>query len=328
MSSLHESSSAFDLLGIGNAIVDIQAIVQPEFLIEQGMVVGSMALIDTERAKALYALITPQAETSGGSVANTCVAARFMGAKSAYMGKVADDALGHKFIQDMKATGVHFSSQPAAVQEGHTALSLIMVTPDGQRTMNTYLGICTRFGPEDLDHILIQSSKILYLEGYLFDTEEAKKAFYQAAEIAHAAGRMVALSLSDPFCVERHRADFRALVAGHIDLLFANESEICALYETDSFDKAAQLAAQKTTFSALTRSEKGSVILKEGKTFAIKAIPTHVVDTTGAGDAYAAGFLAGMVSGQPIEKCGHMGSAAAAEVISHFRARLSSEFTL
>ena len=315
-------SPRFDLLGIGNAIVDVVAPVDEAFLSRHDMHKGAMALIDSVTADALYAAMPPAAETSGGSAANTCAVAAMLGAKVAYLGKVADDQLGRVFRHDIAAVGVHFPTAPL-IGAAPTARCLIMVTPDGQRTMNTYLGACTTFGPTDVDAALVADAAITYLEGYLFDPPEAQSAFRAAAAAAHAAGRRVALSLSDAFCVNRHRAAFRDLVDGHIDILFANEIEITTLYETNSFAEAAAWARRDVALAALTRSENGSTIIQGGDTVDVPALPTKVVDTTGAGDAYAAGFLAGLTAGKPLPECGRLASLAAAEVISHYGARPS-----
>ena len=314
------TSAKYDILGIGNAIVDVVAPVDEAFLSRHDMHKGAMTLIDTNTADRLYGAMPPAAETSGGSAANTCAVAALLGAKVAYIGKVADDQLGRVFRHDIGAVGVHFPSTPLH-GGAPTARCLIMVTPDGQRTMNTYLGACATLGTHDIDAALVADAAVTYLEGYLFDPPEAQAAFRAAAEAAHAAGRRVALSLSDSFCVNRHRAAFRDLVDGHIDILFANEAEITALYETNTFAEAAAWARRDVALAALTRSEAGSTIIQGGDTFDVAAVPTRVVDTTGAGDAYAAGFLAGLTSGKPLAECGRLGSIAAAEVISHYGAR-------
>ena len=314
------TSAKYDILGIGNAIVDVVAPVDEAFLSRHDMHKGAMTLIDTNTADRLYGAMPPAAETSGGSAANTCAVAALLGAKVAYIGKVADDQLGRVFRHDIGAVGVHFPSAPLH-GGAPTARCLIMVTPDGQRTMNTYLGACATLGTHDIDAALVADAAVTYLEGYLFDPPEAQAAFRAAAEAAHAAGRRVALSLSDSFCVNRHRAAFRDLVDGHIDILFANEAEITALYETNTFAEAAAWARRDVALAALTRSEAGSTIIQGGDTFDVAAVPTRVVDTTGAGDAYAAGFLAGLTSGKPLAECGRLGSIAAAEVISHYGAR-------
>ena len=310
----------FDILGIGNAIVDVVAPVHEAFLSKHDMRKGAMALIDAETAERLYGDMPPGQESSGGSVANTCAVAAALGAKVAFLGMVADDQLGGVFRHDIGAAGVHFPT-PALAGGAPTARCLIAVTQDGQRTMNTYLGACVAFGPDEVDEALVAEAAVTYLEGYLFDPPAAQAAFRRAAAAAHAAGRQVALSLSDAFCVDRHRAAFRALVAGHVDILFANEAEVCALYECDSFEPAAELARADVALAALTRSEAGSLILRGAETVAVAAVPTRVVDTTGAGDAYAAGFLAAYTAGRSLAACGRLGSIAAAEVIAHLGAR-------
>lgn len=310
----------FDILGIGNAIVDVVARAEDSFLSRHDMHKGTMALIDAPTAERLYAAMPPGRESSGGSAANTCAVAAGLGARVAYLGKVAEDQLGSVFAHDMRATGVHFPS--TALRDGTpTARCLILVTPDGQRTMNTFLGACVSFGEDDVDTALAADAAVTYLEGYLFDPPAAQAAFRRAAAAAHAAGRQVALSLSDPFCVHRHRAAFRELVAGHIDILFANEVEITSLYETNTFEAAADLARRDVALAALTRSEAGSAILRGSETVTVAAEPAELVDTTGAGDAYAAGFLAAFTAGRDLAACGRIASIAAAEVISHYGAR-------
>ncbi len=262
----------------------------------------------------------PGQESSGGSAANTCAVAAALGARVAYLGKVADDQLGAVFRHDITAAGVHFPSAPLA-GGAPTARSLILVTPDAQRTMNTYLGACVSFTEADVDEALVADASVLYLEGYLFDPPAAQAAFRRAAAAAHAAGRQVALSLSDPFCVDRHRAAFRELVKHEVDILFANETEIASLYQVNAFDDAMEAARGDVALAALTRSEAGSVILRGAETVRVAAEPVRVVDTTGAGDAYAAGFLAGLTAGRELAACGRLGSIAAAEAISHYGAR-------
>ena len=310
----------FDVLGIGNAIVDVVAPVHEAFLSRHDMRKGAMALIDADTAERLYADMPAGQESSGGSVANTCAVAAALGARVAFLGRVADDQLGAVFRHDIAAAGVHFPTPPLA-GGAPTARCLIAVTQDGQRTMNTYLGACVAFGPEEVDEALVGDAAVTYLEGYLFDPPAAQAAFRRAAAAAHAAGRAVALSLSDAFCVDRHREAFRELVSGHVDILFANEAEICALYERDTFEAAAAHARQDVALAALTRSEDGSFIVRGAETVAVAAVPTRVVDTTGAGDAYAAGFLAAYTAGRSLTACGRLGSIAAAEVISHLGAR-------
>jgi sugar/nucleoside kinase (ribokinase family) len=314
----------FDILGIGNAIVDVLAQVDEGFITRQGMRKGAMNLIDAARAEALYAAMPPAQETSGGSMANTCTAAARLGARVAYLGRVADDQLGAIFRHDIAASGVHFPTPPL-IGGAPTARSLICITPDGQRTMNTYLGACVAFGEDEVDEAAVAGAAVVYLEGYLFDPPAAQAAFRRAARIAHAAGRQVALSLSDAWCVERHRPAFRELVRGHVDILFANAAEICALYECEDFAEAVARTRAEVPLAALTRSERGSLIVRGEQAVEVPAAPTQVVDTTGAGDAYAAGFLAALTAGRSLAACGQLGSLAAAEVISHLGARLQRD---
>jgi sugar/nucleoside kinase (ribokinase family) len=313
-------TTRFDIIGIGNAIVDVVAQAEDTFLSRHDMRKGAMTLIDAEAAEVLYAAMPPGQESSGGSAANTCAVAAALGARVAYLGKVADDQLGKVFSHDMTATGVHFPSAPL-YGGSPTARCLIVVTPDAQRTMHTYLGACVSFDEADVNEALIADSAVLYLEGYLFDPPAAQRAFRRAAAAAHAAGRKVALSLSDAFCVDRHRAAFRELVKQDVDILFANEAEVTSLYEENTFEAAAERARADVALAALTRSEAGSVVLRGAEMVEIAAEPTPVVDTTGAGDAYAAGFLVGLTTGKPLPVCGRIASIAAAEVISHYGAR-------
>jgi len=281
-----------------------------------------MQLVDAAAVGALYDAMGPGVEISGGSVANTMVGIASLGGRAAFIGKTAQDQFGQVFGHDIRAAGVTFTTPPAAAGSEPTGRSLILVTPDGQRTMNTFLGVSPQLGGGEVDAELVRSARIVYLEGYLFDRPEAKAAFRQAAATAGKAGRQVALSLSDSFCVDRHRAEFLDLIRSSIDILFANEAEITSLYETKSFDEAARRAAADTKLAALTRSEKGSVILGGGKSIAIPAASVaKVVDTTGAGDLYAAGFLFGIATGRDLETSGRLGSLAAAEIISHIGAR-------
>ena len=313
--------ASIDVVGIGNAIVDVLAHSEEEFLAREGLVKGTMTLIDADRADALYRMMGPAIEASGGSAGNTMAGIASLGGAGAYIGKVRDDLLGQVYRHDITAAGVRFETPPATSGPG-TARCLILVTPDGQRTMNTYLGACVELGPADIDPDMIAAAQVTYLEGYLFDPPQAQEAFRKAAAIAHSAGRRVALSLSDPFCVGRHRAAFRDLVHGHVDILFANEAEICSLYETDDFAAAVAAVRGHVAIAALTRSEAGSVILAEGAEHCIAASPVaRVVDTTGAGDLYASGFLYGLTRALPLPICGEIGSLCAAEIISHFGAR-------
>jgi sugar/nucleoside kinase (ribokinase family) len=315
------NAPALDVVGIGNAIVDVIALADDRFLAAQDLSKGTMTLIDAARAEELYAAMGPGVEMSGGSAANTMAGIASLGGKGAFIGKVRNDQLGGIFRHDIRANGLTFDTPPAT--EGlPTARCLIFVTPDAQRTMNTFLGASVALGPEDLDRDLIARAKITYLEGYLWDAPAAKAAFVEAAEIAHEAGRRVALSLSDPFCVGRHRESFLRLVEEHIDLLFANEVEICSLYQVEDFDAALQKVRGHCEVAVLTRSARGAVILSGKEVHIVDAEPVaHVVDTTGAGDLYAAGFLFGYTRGKTLHDCGRIGAIAAAEVISHYGAR-------
>ena len=315
------SAPALDVVGIGNAIVDVISQSDDAFLAAQGLNKGTMALIDTARAEELYGARGPAIEASGGSAANTMAGLASLGGTGAFIGKVRNDQLGGIFRHDIRATGLIFDT-PAATEGEPTARSLIFVTPDGQRTMNTFLGASVALGPDDLDAELIGRAKITYLEGYLWDAPAAKAAFVQAAKTAHEAGRRVALTLSDPFCVERHRESFLELVEAHVDLLFANEDEITSLYRVGDFDAALQKVRGHCEVAVLTRSAHGAVILSGEEVHMVDAEPLErVVDTTGAGDLYAAGFLYGYTSGKSLYDCGRIGAIAAAEVISHYGAR-------
>lgn len=319
------NSAAIDVVGIGNAIVDVIAHADEGFLAAEQLAKGAMTLIDDGRAEALYQKMGTAIESSGGSAGNTMAGIASLGGSGGYVGKVRDDLLGEVFRHDITAIGVRFDT-PAANEGPGTARCLILVTPDGQRTMATYLGACVELGPDDIDATLIGAARVTYLEGYLFDPPRAQAAFRTAAQAAHAAGRQVALSLSDPFCVARHRAAFRDLVMGEVDILFANEQEICSLYETDDFDKAAAAVRGHVAIAALTRSEKGSVLLADGATHIVSAAPVaRVIDTTGAGDLYASGFLYGLTHGSDLPACGALGSLCAAEIISHVGARPDTE---
>jgi sugar/nucleoside kinase (ribokinase family) len=314
-------NSAIDVVGIGNAIVDVIAHAEEAFLAEERLAKGAMTLIDAARADALYARMGSAVESSGGSAGNTMAGIASLGGKGGYIGKVRDDLLGQVFRHDITAIGVRFDTRAATEGPG-TARCLICVTPDGQRTMATYLGACVELGPQDLDLELIAAAEVTYLEGYLFDPPQAQEAFRAAAAVAHAAGRKVALSLSDPFCVDRHRAAFRDLVSDDIDILFANEAEICSLYESEDFDAAAKAVRGHVEIAALTRSAAGSLIVAGNEIHTIAAARVaRVVDTTGAGDLYASGFLYGLTRGLPLPACGRIGSLCAAEIISHMGAR-------
>lgn len=315
------TEARYDVVGLGNAIVDVLSRATDAFLEEWGIHKNAMNLIEEDRAEALTQAAVDPFYTSGGSGANTIAGIASFGAKAAYIGKVAKDELGSQFTREMTAGGVPFATKP--LESGPaTARSIIFVTDDGHRSMNTFLGASVLFSKNDVDEAVVRAGGILYLEGYLFDKDEAKEAFIFAAEVAKAAGRKVALTLSDRFCVDRHRASFLQLVRNNVDIVFANEEELLALYETDDFDKALDALQADTAIAAVTRSEKGSVVIGDGEPIVVAAEPVEkVVDTTGAGDQYAAGFLYGVSRGLPLATCAHLGHIAAAEVISHFGPR-------
>jgi sugar/nucleoside kinase (ribokinase family) len=315
------SEADFDVVGIGNALVDVIAAVDDAFVEAHGYPHGAMTLVELDEAEAIYADMPPAQETSGGSCANTIAGLASFGASSAFIGRVRDDQLGGVYTHDLRSLGVHFEVAPATSGPA-TGRCLIMVTPDAQRTQCTYLGASTFIGPEDVDPGVIARAQVTYLEGYLWDQPSAKDALRKAAAAAGDANRRVALTLSDPFCVDRHREEFRTLVEHEIDVLFANDVEIRSLYETDDFDTALQHVRNRCEIAALTRSELGSVVVSGDDVHLVDAAPVdRVIDTTGAGDQYAAGFLYGLTSGHDLATCGRLGSAAAAEVISHFGAR-------
>ncbi len=314
-------TALYDVAAIGNAIVDVIAPADEAFLAAEGLVKGSMALIDEARARRLYGRMAPGMETSGGSGANTVAGVASLGARAAFIGKVANDQLGEVFAHDMRAIGAAFDTPPLIGGEA-TARCLINVTPDGERTMCTYLGACVELTAADVPADLVEGARILYLEGYLFDPPEARRAFAKAAGLARGAGRSIALTLSDAFVVERHRAALLGFIESQVDILFANESEILGLTQTADFDAAAAAIAGRVQIAAITRSARGSVVLAGAKRHLVPAFPVEtVIDTTGAGDQYAAGFLVGLAAGKPLEACGRLGSLAAAEVISHYGPR-------
>ncbi len=319
-------SERYDVIGIGNAIVDVLARAEDDFLVKHGMAKGSMALIDEARAEAIYAAMGPAIEISGGSAANTIVGVASFGGRAAFVGAVKDDTLGGVFMHDIRAANVSFSTPP--FKNGpSTARSYILVTPDGERTMNTYLGAAQLLSAAEVTEAEIAAAKVTYLEGYLWDPQNAKDAFVKAARIAHRAKRTVALTLSDAFCVDRYRDEFRALVKdGTVDLLFANESELKSLYQTADFDSAVAALRREATLAVVTRSEKGALVVTSEKIEAVDAFPVaDVVDTTGAGDLFAAGFLYGFARGLPHTTSARLGALAAAEVISHLGARPESK---
>jgi len=311
----------YDVVAVGNAIIDILQPVPDSFLVQEEISKGGMTLIDEARADHLTAQFRHATVAAGGSAANTVTGIASFGGKTGYIGKVASDDLGARFAREFRAAGVSFDTPPRDGQPG-TARCLIAVTPDGQRSMSTYLGASTLLSSSDIDADLIRSGAVLFLEGYLFDRDEAKSAFVRAAEIATGAERKVSLTLSDLFCVERHRESFKQLVAHHVDILFANESEILALYQTSDLSAALAAARAACPVVAVTRSELGSVIVTEaGETHVAPQAVTRVVDSTGAGDQYAAGFLFGHARGRSLAECGALASLAASEVIAHMGPR-------
>ena len=316
------TSAKYDVLGIGNAIFDVLVQTDEAFLSSHGMTKGGMALIDEARAVSIYRDMGPATEMSGGSAANTIVGIANLGARAAYVGKVKDDEIGRLYAHDIRAAKVAFDTK-AATGGPATGCSYILVTPDGERTMNTYLGAAQELMPDDIDPAQIAAAEIVYLEGYLWDPKSAKEAFVKAATIAHGAGRQVALTLSDSFCVGRYRDEFLDLMCkGTVDLIFANESELQSLYQTSDFDAALKQLRQDTKLGVVTRSEKGCVVASKDGVIAVPAFPIEkMVDTTGAGDLFAAGFLFGLVRGSGYENAGRLGALAAAEVIQHIGAR-------
>src|SRR5450631_2024626 len=312
------ASTKYDVLGIGNAIFDVLVQTDEAFLARHGMTKGGMALIDEKRAAAIYRDMGPATEMSGGSAANTIVGLASLGARAAYVGKVKDDQIGRLYTHDIRAAGVAFETRPAAGGPA-TGCSWILVTPDGERTMNTWLGAAQELTPADIDAAQVAASSIVYLEGYLWDPRSAKEAFVKAATIAHGAGRKVALTLSDSFCVDRYRDEFLDLMRKRtVDLVFANEAELHALYQTSDFETALKQLRADTSLGVVTRSEKGCVVVSADGVVAVPAFPIDkMVDTTGAGDLFAAGFLFGLVRGAGHQNAGRLGALAAAEVIQH-----------
>ncbi|MGH7249302.1 MAG: adenosine kinase, partial [Pseudomonadota bacterium] len=316
------ASSRYDVLGIGNAIVDVIARAEGDFLLKHGMRKGAMTLIDEARAETIYDAMGPAMEISGGSAANTVVGVSCLGARAAFVGKVKDDALGRAFGHDLRAAGVTFATPPASAGPS-TGRCYVLVTPDGERTLNTYLGAAQDLHPADIDEEVIAASAISYLEGYLWDPKHAKDAFLKAAKIAHEAKRKVALSLSDAFCVDRWRDEFLQLMRSRtVDLIFANEAELHSLYQTPDFEAAVAALRADIGMAVVTRSEKGCLVLGFGGIEAVQAFPVErVVDATGAGDLFAAGFLCGLGRGADGGTCARLGGLAAAEVIQHIGAR-------
>lgn len=312
-----DGNARFDVVGIGNALVDVIAHADDGFIERHGLTKGSMTLIETGRAVELYRALGSAVEMSGGSAANTMCGVASFGGRAAYVGKVSDDDLGSVFGHDLLAVGVTFRA--GAPTEGvPTGRCIIVVTPDAQRTMNTYLGVSSLLCVPDVDEATVAAGQVLYMEGYLYDRDDAKEAFRHAARVAHDNGRRVSLTLSDSFCVDRHRADFLSLVRDEVDVLFGNTDELCSLYETDSFDDAMAAVRRDCHLAAITVGAEGSYVVTPDEVVHIGAYPVQrVVDTTGAGDLYAAGFLYGLTNGRTLVDCGRLGSIAASEVISH-----------
>ena len=313
---------SMDVIAIGNAIVDVMAPCSDALIEQLGMARGGMTLVDTERAHALYEAMGPAREISGGSAANTLAGLAMLGARCAFIGQVADDQLGEVFAHDIRAGGIAYAT-PARTGDPSTGRCLIFVSPDGQRTMNTYLGASLHLSARALDEAAIADAAVLYLEGYLWDPEEPRKAMRRAIAAAREAGRKVAFTLSDTFVIDRHGDDFRAMIdAGEIDILFANEHELAAFTGEPDFEAGIARIAPKLPVLVVTRSEKGAVAVADGERAQVAAEPVaRVVDTTGAGDQFAAGFLFGHVRGQTLAQCLRMGAVCAAEVISHYGAR-------
>jgi sugar/nucleoside kinase (ribokinase family) len=314
-------AAEFEVLGLGNAIVDVLTEADDRTLERLDLAKGTMTLVDEARMAELYGGIGPAVEMSGGSCANTMAALASLGARAAYVGKVQRDQLGEVFTHDVRAAGVDFRTSP--LDDGPpTARSFILVTPDAQRTMSTYLGACVELGPDDVDEAVVAAASITYLEGYLWDRPNAKEACLKAAAVAHRHGRQVALTLSDPFCVARWRAEFADLIARHADIVIANEVEICSLYGADRFEDVIDVVRRQTRIAALTRGAEGSVIVAGERTHVIPAAPIErLVDTTGAGDLYAAGLLYGLTHDLPLAACGRLGSLCAAHILGHYGAR-------
>ncbi len=316
------TSARYDILGLGNAIVDIIARAPDAFLIEHALTKGAMTLIDEAPAEALYKVMGETAVVSGGSAANTVMGAAALGCRAAFIGKVRNDRLGDLFSDDIRRAGIDFLI-PHAVEGPATARCFVLVTPDGQRTMNTFLGACQDLGVDDVDAATVQASRVTYLEGYLWDPPAAKAAFTKAASLAHAAGRQVALSLSDAFCVNRYRAEFLQLLRdGTVDVLFANEAELASLFEEPDFEAGIALLRAEAVLAAVTRGDKGCVVVTTEAVREVPAVPiAELVDTTGAGDLFAAGFVTGMVRGLDHADSARLGTIAAAEIIQHIGAR-------
>ncbi|MGB0799283.1 MAG: adenosine kinase [Planktomarina sp.] len=318
-------TKTYQVVGIGNAVSDVIATTSDDFLTDNGIEKGIMQLIDQDRAETLYAAMSDCTETPGGSVANTLSGLGSLGVKTAFVGRVADDELGQRYASSMAAEGTDFPNPPIIDAALPTSRSMILVSPDGERSMNTYLGISSDVGPQDVSDDVMADSEMLFIEGYLFDKEPGKAAIYKAAQSVRAAGGIAGVSLSDPFCVDRHRADFRALIKDALNFVLCNEEELKSLYETDDLDAALDAGAAECDLVVCTRSSDGVSIRQGASRWDIAVTPVVPVDATGAGDQFAAGFLYGMVNGRDMETCGKMGTIAAGEVISHIGPRPSQD---
>lgn len=321
-------TKTYDIVGVGNALVDVLSHVEDDFLAANNVEKGIMTLIDTSRAAELYGATGPSKEISGGSAANTIAGAAMLGAKTAYVGKVKDDQLGAIFAHDIRATGVAFETPLAPKSEDHeTGRCIVLVSPDGERSMSTYLGVSEQLGPDDIDGAMMADAAWLYLEGYRFDGAQSVAAFDKAIAACKGAGGKVSITLSDPFCVDRHRDAFRSLIADHTDLLFANEHEVMALYQTEDFDEALTKVSRDVDIAAITVGARGAYVVTGNDTIHVPTAATRIVDATGAGDLFAGGFLAGLAKGKDLATCASMGCVAAGEIIGHIGARPEADLT-
>ena len=315
-------TKTYDIVGVGNALVDVLSHVQDDFLAANSVEKGIMTLIDTNRATELYGATGPSKEISGGSAANTIAGAAMLGAKTAYVGKVKDDQLGAIFAHDIRATGVAYETPLSPKTEEHeTGRCIVLVSPDGERSMSTYLGVSEQLGPDDIDEAMMADAAWLYLEGYRFDGAQSVAAFDKAIAACKGAGGKISITLSDPFCVDRHRGAFRSLIADHTDLLFANEHEVMALYETQDFDEALTRVSNDVDIAAITVGARGAYVVTGMDTIHVPTAATRIVDATGAGDLFAGGFLAGLAQNKDLATCASMGCVAAGEIIGHIGAR-------
>lgn len=314
-------TKTYDVVGVGNALVDVLSHCSDDFLDKNGVEKGIMQLIDTTRAAELYGVMGPAKEISGGSAANTIAGLAMLGAKTAYVGKVREDQLGQIFAHDIRAIGATFNTFAPAADTLETGRCMVLVSPDGERSMSTYLGVSEALGPDDIDPAMMADAEWLYLEGYRFDGAASVAAFDKAIAACKAAGGKVSITLSDPFCVDRHRSAFKGLIAEHTDLLFANEHEVKSLYEVDDLDEAMTLVSKDVSIAAITASASGAYVVTPQETIHVPTAATKVVDATGAGDLFAAGFLAGITQGKDLATCASMGCVAAGEIIGHIGAR-------